>query len=577
MREIFKRVKLKGSHVAMLCSLMAIAAAGQMILPALLSQMINYGVEQQAVDTLWTLAGTMAFITALLCLLNFATVRISARISTQFAADLRNELFETVQSFSAAEFDTFGTASLVTRCTSDVINIQNFLSLILRLGLITPLMALMGVAFSMATGGQVSVVLVVSIPVLLIALGAIMMVASKYSILMRKKLDRLNQLFLESLEGTRVIRAFNKERATCDKFEQANSDYARTSITANKIQSFLMPAISAIFGLTTAAVLAMGSVYIESGAMDVGTLVANAEYISLVLASVMMLSVCVMMYPTAHACAQRIEEVLTTKSSITDGTARKEDRPLHSTVEFRNVTFAYPGATEPVIKDISFMSLPGQTTAIIGGTGRGKSSIVKLIPRLYDPLFGEILIDGVNAKDYRVDDLRSLIGYVPQKNVLFSGDIAENLNFGNEEGTQQDWISAASIACADEFIAEKGSTYNAAVAQGGTNFSGGQRQRLAIARAVMKQPEIYVFDDSFSALDMKTDQQVRHNLKQHAGDATTIIIAQRISSIIDADQILVVDDGRIIARGTHQELLHTCDMYREIAELQMGKEALGLA
>lgn len=561
----------------MLCSLMAIAAAGQMILPALLSQMINYGVEQQAVDTLWTLAGTMAFITALLCLLNFATVRISARISTQFAADLRNELFETVQSFSAAEFDTFGTASLVTRCTSDVINIQNFLSLILRLGLITPLMALMGVAFSMATGGQVSVVLVVSIPVLLIALGAIMMVASKYSILMRKKLDRLNQLFLESLEGTRVIRAFNKERATCDKFEQANSDYARTSITANKIQSFLMPAISAIFGLTTAAVLAMGSVYIESGAMDVGTLVANAEYISLVLASVMMLSVCVMMYPTAHACAQRIEEVLTTKSSITDGTARKEDRPLHSTVEFRNVTFAYPGATEPVIKDISFMSLPGQTTAIIGGTGRGKSSIVKLIPRLYDPLFGEILIDGVNAKDYRVDDLRSLIGYVPQKNVLFSGDIAENLNFGNEEGTQQDWISAASIACADEFIAEKGSTYNAAVAQGGTNFSGGQRQRLAIARAVMKQPEIYVFDDSFSALDMKTDQQVRHNLKQHAGDATTIIIAQRISSIIDADQILVVDDGRIIARGTHQELLHTCDMYREIAELQMGKEALGLA
>lgn len=577
MREIFKRVKLKGSHVAMLCSLMAIAAAGQMILPALLSQMINYGVEQQAVDTLWTLAGTMAFITALLCLLNFATVRISARISTQFAADLRNELFETVQSFSAAEFDTFGTASLVTRCTSDVINIQNFLSLILRLGLITPLMALMGVAFSMATGGQVSVVLVVSIPVLLIALGAIMMVASKYSILMRKKLDRLNQLFLESLEGTRVIRAFNKERATCDKFEQANSDYARTSITANKIQSFLMPAISAIFGLTTAAVLAMGSVYIESGAMDVGTLVANAEYISLVLASVMMLSVCVMMYPTAHACAQRIEEVLTTKSSITDGTARKEDRPLHSTVEFRNVTFAYPGATEPVIKDISFMSLPGQTTAIIGGTGRGKSSIVKLIPRLYDPLFGEILIDGINAKDYRVDDLRSLIGYVPQKNVLFSGDIAENLNFGNEEGTQQDWISAASIACADEFIAEKDSTYNAAVTQGGTNFSGGQRQRLAIARAVMKQPEIYVFDDSFSALDMKTDQQVRHNLKQHAGDATTIIIAQRISSIIDADQILVVDDSRIIARGTHQELLHTCDMYREIAELQMGKEALGLA
>ena len=238
------------------------------------------------------------------------------------------------------------------------------------------------------------------------------------------------------------------------------------------------------------------------------------------------------------------------------------------------MTFAYPGAPEPILKDISFEAHPGEITAIIGGTGRGKSSILKLIPRLYDPLFGEVLIDGVNAKEYAVDDLRSLIGYVPQKNVLFSGDIASNLNFGKEDGTQQDWQAAAKVACAEEFILKKGNGYHDRIAQGGTNLSGGQRQRMAIARAIMKQPEIYVFDDSFSALDMKTDQTLRKNLKASMGDATIIMVAQRVSTILDADRILVVDDGMIVGQGTHQELLKNCPLYREIAEIQLGKEAI---
>ena len=266
--------------------------------------------------------------------------------------------------------------------------------------------------------------------------------------------------------------------------------------------------------------------------------------------------------------------MLETESSVRNGDYSLEKRPLRSTVEFRHVTFAYPGADEPILKDISFVSRPGEVTAIIGGTGRGKSSILKLIPRLYDPMFGEVLIDGVNAREYRLEDLRSLIGYVPQKNVLFSGDIGENLNFGREDGTEEDWSRAARIACAEEFIEKKSQGYHDPVAQGGTNLSGGQRQRMAIARALMKQPEIYVFDDSFSALDMKTDRQLRQNLKENIGDATVILVAQRISTILDADRILVVDDGQIVGSGTHRELLDSCPLYREIAELQLGKEAL---
>ncbi len=308
--------------------------------------------------------------------------------------------------------------------------------------------------------------------------------------------------------------------------------------------------------------------------MHVGSLVANSQYISMVLMSVMMLALVIMMFPNAYACSARIAEVLNTETSIQDGSFPLENRTLCSTVEFRHVTFAYPEAQEPILKDISFEAHPGEITAIIGGTGRGKSSILKLIPRLYDPLFGEVLIDGVNAREYALDELRSLIGYVPQKNVLFSGDIASNLNFGKDSGTEKDWKEAAQIACAEEFILKKQNGYHDSIAQGGTNLSGGQRQRMAIARAIMKKPEIYLFDDSFSALDMKTDQTLRRNLKASMGNATVIMVAQRISTILDADRILVVDDGMIVGQGTHKELLQTCPLYREIAEIQLGKEAV---
>lgn len=572
MKTILSKVKLKSRQIIFLFVLVLLSAVGQMLLPSFLAQMISHGVAEGENRIIWMYAAIMAGVTVFSCIISFLSVKIASYISTDFAAQLRNQVFSKVQEFSAAEMDKFGTASLVTRSTSDITNVQNFLTLLLRVGLLAPMMAAAGLVFSAATGGKVSSVLLVAIPVLLTALTIIIVLASRYSISLRKKLDQINRLFLESLEGVRVIRAFNRQKAENERFETANKDYAMTAMAAGRITSLLMPAISVIFGVTTAAVLGMGAYHVNTGAMEVGSLVANSQYISMVLTSVMMLSLVIMMFPTSYACAKRISEVLETESSIQSGNFSINEKSMCGTVEFRHVTFAYPGADEPILKDISFVSRPGEVTAIIGGTGRGKSSILKLIPRLYDPMFGEVLIDGVNAKEYRTEDLRALIGYVPQKNVLFSGDIGENLNFGNENGIEEDWEQAARIACADEFISKKKNKYHDVIAQGGTNLSGGQRQRMAIARAMMKKPEIYVFDDSFSALDMKTDRQLRENLKENIGNATVIMVAQRISTIVDADHILVVDDGQIVGNGTHKELLENCPLYREIAEIQLGKE-----
>lgn len=572
MKTILSKVKLKSRQIILLFVLVLLSAVGQMLLPSFLAQMISHGVAEGENRIILMYAAIMAGVTVFSCIISFLSVKIASYISTDFAAQLRNQVFSKVQEFSAAEMDKFGTASLVTRSTSDITNVQNFLTLLLRVGLLAPMMAAAGLVFSAATGGKVSSVLLVAIPVLLTALTIIIVLASRYSISLRKKLDQINRLFLESLEGVRVIRAFNRQKAENERFETANKDYAMTAMAAGRITSLLMPAISVIFGVTTAAVLGMGAYYVNTGAMEVGSLVANSQYISMVLTSVMMLSLVIMMFPTSYACAKRISEVLETESSIQSGNFSINEKSMCGTVEFRHVTFAYPGADEPILKDISFVSRPGEVTAIIGGTGRGKSSILKLIPRLYDPIFGEVLIDGVNAKEYRTEDLRALIGYVPQKNVLFSGDIGENLNFGNENGIEEDWEQAARIACADEFISKKKHGYHDVIAQGGTNLSGGQRRRMAIARAMMKKPEIYVFDDSFSALDMKTDRQLRENLKENIGNATVIMVAQRISTIVDADRILVVDDGQIVGNGTHKELLENCLLYREIAEIQLGKE-----
>lgn len=414
-----------------------------------------------------------------------ATV-LSAKVSTKFAADLRREIFHQVQDFSAAEMERFGTASLVTRSTSDVTNIQMFLSLLLRLGVTAPLMAVAGLVLSSLTGGELSSVLSLAIPALIIGVGVILIFVSRYSVTLRQRIDRLNKIFLETLEGVRVIRAFNRQGKEMERFSQANGELASMTILSGRVTALLMPVIQAIFGVTTAAVMGMGSWYVSAGEMAVGDLVANSQYISMILAAIMMLALVIMLFPVSYACAKRIAEVLNTESSIKDGRYSAALRKGRACVAFDHVTFTYPGADEPVLKDVSFECRAGEVTAIIGRTGCGKSSILKLIPRLYDATVGHVYVDDMNVKQYKLNELRDLIGYIPQKNVLFSGDVASNLRFGDQDSSEEQWRQAAYIACADEFIEQKPDGYHAEIAQGGTNLSGGQRQRMAIARAVVK-------------------------------------------------------------------------------------------
>jgi len=572
MGTIFSRVKLSGKQVFALLALMLLSAVTAMLLPTALASMIDVGVAQENRSAILIIAAVMAVLALLGCLFNIAATVLSARISTKFAADLRREVFHRVQDLSAAEVEKFGTASLVTRSTSDVTNVQMFLSLLLRLGVTAPLMAVAGLVLSSLTGGELSSVLNLAIPALLLGAGAIVIFVSRYSVALRQKIDRLNKRFLETLEGVRVIRAFNQQEKEMARFDEANGDLAALTIRSGRVSALLMPVIQVIFGVTTAAVMGMGAWYVSTGEMDVGALVANSQYISMILAAIMMLALVILLFPMSYACARRIAEVLNAESSIQSGNHSASERPERASVVFDHVTFAYPGADEPVLKDISFESHAGEVTAIIGRTGCGKSSVLKLVPRLYDAMFGHIYVDGMDVKKYKLEELRSLIGYVPQKNVLFSGDVASNLRFGDEQSGEEQWREAAHIACADEFIEQKDGAYHAAIAQGGTNLSGGQRQRMAIARAVVKQPEIYLFDDSFSALDMKTDRTLRARLRENMGGATMLIVAQRVSTILDADRILVMEDGQIVGNGTHKELLRTCALYREIAQLQLGEE-----
>ena len=572
MGTIFSRVKLSGKHVAALLALMLLSAVTAMLLPTALASMIDIGVAGENRNTILIIAAVMATLAILGCLFNMAATVLSAKVSTKFAADLRREILHQVQDFSAAEMERLGTASLVTRSTSDVTNIQMFLSLLLRLGVTAPLMAVAGLVLSSLTGGELSSVLSLAIPALIIGVGVILIFVSRYSVTLRQRIDRLNKIFLETLEGVRVIRAFNRQGKEMERFSQANGELASMTILSGRVTALLMPVIQVIFGVTTAAVMGMGSWYVSAGEMAVGDLVANSQYISMILAAIMMLALVIMLFPVSYACAKRIAEVLNTESSIKDGRYSAALRKGRACVAFDHVTFTYPGADEPVLKDVSFECRAGEVTAIIGRTGCGKSSILKLIPRLYDATVGHVYVDDMNVKQYKLNELRDLIGYIPQKNVLFSGDVASNLRFGDQDSSEEQWRQAAYVACADEFIEQKPDGYHAEIAQGGTNLSGGQRQRMAIARAVVKKPEIYLFDDSFSALDVKTDKTLRMRLRESMGDSTMLIVAQRVGSILDADRILVMEDGQIVGRGKHRELLHTCPLYREIAELQLGEE-----
>lgn len=571
MKTIFSRVKLNRRQTIIMVVFALVASLAQLAAPTLVSMMID-GVSDNKEERIIILAVVMIALSVLACVTNIVSTNLAAKLTARFSADLRREIFHKVQGFSASEIDKFSASSLITRNTTDVSVIQNFLVMLFRIGLLAPMLAIFGLVFATATTGHLAVVLAIAIPVLIALVAAILITASRYSVKLREKIDAINKLFLETLEGVRVIRAFNKQDYEKKRFAETNKDSAEVSRKSVNISGMMNPVVNALFGLTSVGAMLVGTYMVVHNTLEVSTLVAATQYINIILIAITLLAMVVGLFPDAYACMRRIAEVLETEGSIKDAKNETPAKAGSGTVEFRNVTFAYPGADEPVIKGISFVSKPGETTAIIGRTGCGKSSIVKLIPRLYDVSFGEVLVDGVNVKDYKLDELRYLIGYVPQKNVLFTGNIGENLNWGNENGTEADWKEACRIACADEFVEKKDGTYQSPVSQGGTNFSGGQRQRLAIARAVMKKAEVYIFDDSFSALDMKTDKQLRQNLKDSMGDSTMIVVAQRVNTIMDATRILVLENGEVVGTGTHKELLSSCQLYREIAEIQLGKE-----
>ena len=571
MKTILSRVKFNKKQMAVMIVFAIIAVLGQMIAPALVSKMLD-GISDNKKNTIIILAVVMIALSVLACVTNIVSTNMAAKLSTRFAADLRKEVFYKVQEFSAVEVDKFSSASLITRNTADVSMIQGFLVLLFRIGLLTPLMGVMGVIFAIASSGSLAVVLAIATPILILFVTALLITASRYSVKLRSKIDAINKRFLETLEGVRVIRAFNKQSTELKRFDEINDETTEVSRKSIAISGMMTPVVNTLFGITTVGAMLVGTYQTMNGSLEVSVLVSATQYINIILIAITLFASVISMFPDAYACMDRISAVLETEASIRDPEKEMPAKTCSGTVELRNVTFSYPGADAPVFKDLSFVSKPGETTAIIGRTGSGKSSIVKLIPRLYDTSYGEVLVDGVNVKRYRLDELRDIIGYVPQKNVLFTGDIGENLNFGNENGNEADWKEAARIACADEFVEKKEGTYHSPVSQGGTNFSGGQRQRLAIARAVMKKPEVYIFDDSFSALDMKTDKQLRQNLKESMGDATMIVVAQRVNTIMDATRIIVLENGEAVGMGTHLELLKSCQLYREIAEIQLGKE-----
>lgn len=571
---VFKYVRLDWRQVLALLVLTLLGAATEMGLPTLLALMIDDGVASSAQEVIVGVAMVMVVLTIVGFVASLASTLLAARVSTTLAADLRAQIFRKVQSFSSADMDRFGTASLVTRSTSDVTNVQMFVTMLMQIGVMAPLMLVAGLVLSSATGGRVGTVLLVAVPVLFILAGLLMRVMSRLSKQMRKRLDELNRVFLETLEGVRPIRAFRREAYETARFGDANAAHADVAIAQGQLMAMLMPLVGLIFGFTTTGVMWLGSGLVAEGSMEVGALVANVQYIAMILMSIMMVSAVIMIYPNFSACATRICEVLDAEPTITDGTRTLEERTSRGRLEFQHVSFQYANAEEPVLRDLTFTCEPGTVTAIIGPTGSGKSSVLRLVPRLFDATLGNVVIDGINVKRYALGDLRSLIGYVPQKNVLFKGDVASNLNWGDEHGDEEAWRRALDISCASEFVDEKEGGSRAEVAQGGSNFSGGQRQRLAIARAIMRDAEFYLFDDSFSALDMKTDRTLRENIRRELSGATVLIVAQRVGTIIDADQIIVLDDGVCVGKGTHEELLGSCEMYREIATLQLGEQVV---
>ena len=527
-------------------------------------------------DYLWSTGFTMLFISLVLSTAAIFAGLFAAIVGSKIGMDLRSGLFRNVIGFSNAEIDKFSTASLITRTTNDIQQVQIVSVLLLRMVLYAPIIGIGGVIKVIGTGASMWWVIALAVAVIMLLVISLTIIAMPKFKLMQKLIDRVNLVSREILTGIPVIRAFNREDREEERFDEANKELTKTMLFTNRVMTFMFPMMMILMNFVSVLIVFVASGHIKDGNMQVGEMTAFISYTMQIIISFLMLTMMSIFLPRAAVAASRIDEVIKTESSIKNEDNAEELSGGYPSVEFKNVSFKYPEADENVLSSISFTAKPGETTAIIGSTGSGKSTLINLIPRLYDVTEGEIDICGKDVRKVTLTSLRDKIGYVPQKGILFSGTIASNLRFGNRGATDKEIEDAAETAMASEFIEEKSDRYDSEIAQGGTNVSGGQKQRLSIARAIAKDPDIYIFDDSFSALDMKTDKELRAALAEKVKDKTVIIVAQRISTILNAEQIIVLDDGKIAGTGSHSQLLKTCPEYLEIAKSQLSEEELGI-
>ena len=546
----------------------------ELALPGYMSDIINNGIVKQDMDYIRHTGLIMIAVAAATVVCAIMGSLLAARAAAKSSRDIRHALFEKVTSFSAAELNDFSTASLITRSTNDVQMVQQATVMILRLACFAPIMGIGAVIKALNTSVSLSWTIGIALLVILgIMAVSFFLVLPKFQVL-QTKLDKLNLLMKERLSGILVIRAFNTEKSEEKRFDIANRDLTKINMFTNKAMSFMMPMLMFVMNGVSILIVWAGAHLVNDGNLMIGDMLAYLQYAMHVIMSFLFITMMFIMIPRSIVSAKRIGEVLDVEPSIEDPETPAPTEAHKGIVEFDHVSFSYPDAEKEVLEDISFTAEPGRTTAIIGGTGSGKSTLISLIPRFYDATEGSVRIDGEDVRSITQHELRDQIGYVPQKGLLFSGTIASNLQYGKEDATEAEMLEAVETAQAIDFIREKEHGLDEEVAQGGTNVSGGQKQRLSIARALVKKPKIYIFDDSFSALDFKTDKALREALKEKVGDSTIIIVAQRINTIIDADQILVLDEGRLAGKGTHDELMETCDVYREIALSQLSEEEL---
>lgn len=544
-------------------------------LPDYTAKIIDDGVIAEQISAIYSNGGMMLLVSLLGGLASVGVGYLAARIATGFARDIRLKAFKNVESFSASEFNTFSTASLITRSTNDVQQVQMVMVMLLRMALMAPFMAVGALQNAINSAPELSWIIAVGVgAVIAMVIFLFGMALPKFKLL-QKMVDRLNLVTRENLTGLRVVRAFNREHTEEKKFDTANTDLMNLNLFVNRLMVLMQPFMMLVMNMSLVAIVWFGAQQISTETIAIGNMLAFMQYAMQAIMSFLMFSIIFIMVPRAAVSAGRINEVIETQSSIRDpAKPKKLAAKGQGRVEFREVTYTYPGAENPVLSGISFVAEPGQTTAFIGSTGSGKTTLINLIPRFFDVSAGQILLDGVDIRDLKLDDLYSQIGYVPQKGVLFSGTVKSNVTYGNKKASDSNIKKAAQIAQASDFIAKLDKGLDSEVAQGGTNLSGGQKQRLSIARALAIQPKLYIFDDSFSALDFKTDAALRKALKAETKNKTVLMVGQRIGSIMDADKIIVVDEGKIVGEGTHKELLKNSDVYREIAKSQLSDEEL---